>query len=66
MARKPDLRQVDRIAGQHGINTPELRHAFGKYVEKCKRLGMYGSAPDGDATVEELHQMAEEFRQGMR
>ena len=65
MGRKEDLKQVDRIAREAGI-PPEQRPEFGRYIERCKREGAYGSGPGGDATEEELRQMAEEFKQGSR
>jgi hypothetical protein len=65
MGRKGDLKRVDRIAKEAGL-TPEQRHEFGRYIEECKRAGAYGSPPHGDASEEELRQMAEEFKQGIR
>jgi hypothetical protein len=65
MGRKNDLKRVDRIAREAGI-PPEQRRDFGRYIERCKRAGAYGSPPHGDATDEALRQMAEEFKQGIR
>ncbi|MBY0522601.1 MAG: hypothetical protein K2R98_04360 [Gemmataceae bacterium] len=65
MGRKRDLKRVDRVAREAGI-PPEERRDFGRYVERCKRDGAYGSPPDGDATEDELRMMAEEFKRGIR
>ena len=46
--------------------TPEQRRDFGRYIEQCKRSSAYGSGARGDATEEELRQMAKEFMEGFR
>ena len=65
MGRKEDLKRVDRIARESGLS-PDQRRDFGRYIEKCKRSGAYGSPPSGDAAEEELRKMAEEFKEGLR
>lgn len=46
--------------------TPEQRRDFGRYIERCKRDGAYGAGAGGDATEDELRQMAGEYMQGIR
>jgi hypothetical protein len=63
MGRKADLKRVDRAAGEANI-PPERRRDFGRYVEKCKRSGAYDLPEDGDATPEQLREMAKDFSEG--
>lgn len=59
MGRKADLRQVDSVAREFGIDRAE----FGDYLEACKAAGELGTANDrGDYTYAELRQKAQEFR----
>jgi len=63
MSRKGDLKRVDKIARDAGI-PPERRRDFGRYIEKCKRSGPYDLASSGDATEEQLREMAKDFKHG--
>jgi hypothetical protein len=60
MARKRDIRQIDAIAREFGMD-PRERRKFGDYIEDCKARGEKGSARDGDFTYEELREKAREF-----
>ncbi len=61
VGRKQDLREVDRIAKQFGMDE-DTRKEFGDYLEDCKRAGDRGSKNErGDFTWEELEAMAREF-----
>jgi hypothetical protein len=61
MGRKRDLRQVDAVAGEFGMD-PQTRREFGDYLEECKAAGDGGTANDrGDFTYEELRRKAQEF-----
>lgn len=61
MARKADIRRVERIAAQFGM-TAEERRDFGDYLEECKRSGDCGTANErGDFTWQEMEQKAREF-----
>jgi hypothetical protein len=62
---KDDIKLLRRIAREEGIPR-RLWPEFGRYVERCKRAGVYGSGPGGHATEAELRQMADDFKQGMR
>ena len=61
MARKADIRRVERIAAQFGMSAEERRD-FGDYLEECKRSGDGGTANErGDFTWTEMEQKAREF-----
>ena len=61
VGKKDDIRQIDAIATQFGMD-PETRREFGDYLEECKRSGDGGSKNDrGDFTWSELEQKAREF-----
>ncbi len=55
--RKQDLRKVDHVAKEFGID----RDAFGEYLHQCKESGDKGSGPRGDYSMEELREKAREF-----
>lgn len=61
MGRKRDIRQIEAIAREFGMD-PEERREFGDYVEDCKRSGEGGSGPNGDFTYGELRDKVPEFR----
>ena len=61
MGRKRDIRQIEAVAREFGMDADERRE-FGDYVEECKRSGEGGSGQGGDFTYEELRQKAREFR----
>jgi len=61
MGRKRDIRQIEAIAKEFGME-PDERREFGDYVEECKRHGEGGSGNNGDFTYEELREKAHEFR----
>jgi len=61
MGRKRDIRQIEAIAREFGMDLEERRE-FGDYVEECKRCGEHGSGPNGDFTYDELRGKAREFR----
>lgn len=54
MARKADLRQVDAIAREFGLD----RREFGDYLHELKRSGDRGSEANGDFTTDELRERA--------
>jgi hypothetical protein len=61
VARKDDLREIDAIAKQFGMD-PEERRDFGDFLEECKRTGDRGTKNKrGDFTWSELEQKAQEF-----
>jgi hypothetical protein len=61
MARKPDIKEIERMARKHGM-TEEQRRDFGDFVEECKRAGDGGTKNDrGDFTWDELDRKAQEF-----
>jgi hypothetical protein len=61
MGKKRDIRQIEAIAREYGMDTDERRE-FGDYVEDCKRSGEKGTGRGGDFTYEELREKAREFR----
>lgn len=61
MGRKRDIRQIEAVASEFGMDDDERRE-FGDYVEECKRQGDCGSGPGGDFTYAELREKAREFR----
>ena len=61
MGKKRDIRQIEAIAREFGMD-PKERRDFGDYIEDCKRSGETGSGEDGDFTYEELRAKASEFR----
>jgi hypothetical protein len=61
VARKPDIRDIESIAAQFGMD-PEARRDFGDFLEQCKRAGEHGTRNDrGDFTWAELEAKAREF-----
>ncbi len=59
MGRKADLRRVDAVAREFGIDRVE----FGDYLHACKEAGDRGTANDrSDFTLEELREKAREFK----
>lgn len=63
MGRKKDIREIDAIAKQFGMDA-ETRREFGDYLEECKRSGERGSRSGGDFTWDELQQKARDFLDG--
>jgi len=61
MGRKRDIRQIEAIAIEFDMD-PEERREFGDYIEECKRIGEFGSGPNGDFTYGELRDKVPEFR----
>lgn len=61
VGRKRDLREVDQVASQYGMDL-DGRRAFGDYLEDCKRCGDCGTKNDrGDFTWDELERKARDF-----
>ena len=61
MGKKQDIREIEEIARQFGMDEEERRD-FGDYVEECKHSGDRGSKNErGDFTWAELEQKAREF-----
>jgi hypothetical protein len=61
MGRKKDLKQVDDVASEFGMNEEE-RIEFGDFLEECKARGDRGTKNDrGDFTWRELQRKAKEF-----
>lgn len=61
MGKKKDLRQIDAIAKEFGMNEAQRRE-FGVFVEEEKASGYGGSKNERrDFTYEELRQKACEF-----
>lgn len=61
MARKRDLKQVDTVAREFGMDA-DTRDDFGKYLEDCKAAGDRGTGnARGDFTYDELRAKAREF-----
>ncbi len=64
MARKSDIKEVERMARKHGM-TEAQRRDFGDFLEDCKSQGEGGTKNDrGDFTWDELDQKALEFLAG--
>ena len=61
MGKKRDIRQIEAIAREFGMD-PDERREFGDYVEDCKRSGERGSGNAGDFTYDELRAKVTEFR----
>lgn len=61
MSKKRDIRQIEAIAREFGMDSDERRE-FGDYIEDCKRNGEQGSGEDGDFTYRELREKVPEFR----
>lgn len=54
MARKQDIKDVERVAKQFGMDGEQCRD-FGDYLEDCKNSGACGTKNDrGDFTWDEL------------
>jgi phage terminase small subunit len=61
VGRKRDIRDVEKIARQFGMD-PETRREFGDFLEECKRKGDPGTRNErGDFTWNELKEKAKEF-----
>lgn len=61
MGRKRDIREVETIARDFGMN-PTERRRFGDYLEECKRSGERGTLNErGDFTRAEMIERAREF-----
>lgn len=61
MARKKDIKDVEKIAQQFDMDS-EQRRDFGDYLEECKNAGGVGTRNDrGDFTWSELEDKAREF-----
>ena len=59
MGRKRDLRRVDAVAREFGLDRDE----FGAYLEACKAHGDRGTENDrGDFTWAEMREKAQEFK----
>ena len=63
MRRKRDIRQIEAIAGEFGMDRDERRE-FGDYIEDCKQNGEKGTGKSGDFTYEEPRAKVSEFRGG--
>lgn len=61
MGSKRDIRQIEAVAREFGMD-PEERREFGDYIEECKRQGETGSGQGGDFTYTELRDKVSEFR----
>jgi hypothetical protein len=61
MSKKRDIRQIEAIAREFGMD-PEERREFGDYIEDCKRRREKGSGKDGDFTYSDLRDKVPEFR----
>jgi hypothetical protein len=61
MSKKRDIRQIEAIAKEFGMDTDERRE-FGDYIEECKRKGEKGAGEGGDFTYRELRDKVPEFR----
>ena len=61
MGRKRDIRQIEAIAREFGME-PDERREFGDYIEACKQRGDRGAGKDGDFTYGELRDKVREFR----
>ena len=61
MSKKRDIRQIEAIAREFGMDADERRE-FGDYVEECKRTGETGTGKDGDFSYRELRDKVPEFR----
>jgi hypothetical protein len=61
MARKQDIRDVEAIAAQFGMDA-DTRRDFGDFLEQCKRAGDLGTRNDrGDFIWAEMEAKAREF-----
>lgn len=59
MGRKSDLKRVDAVAKEFGLD----RNEFGAYLEDCKVHGDRGTENDrGDFTWDEMRDKAREFK----
>jgi len=62
VGRKNDLRRVDEVAREFGIDRTE----FGDYLHDCKSRGDKGTANDrGDFTIEEMREKAREYKESL-
>ena len=61
MSKKRDIRQIEAIAQEFGMDDEERRE-FGDYIEECKRSGEKGTGANGDFTYGELRDKVGEFR----
>ena len=61
MGKKRDIRRVEAIADEFGMDDEERRE-FGDYIEQCKRHGDWGSDTNGDFTYQEMRAKVAEFR----
>ncbi|MFO0825821.1 MAG: hypothetical protein U0792_22325 [Gemmataceae bacterium] len=60
MGRKKDLKRVDSVARECGIDRDE----FGAYLEDCKAHGDRGTENDrGDFTWAEMREKGREFKE---
>lgn len=59
MARKRDLREVDAIAREFGLD----HHEFSDYIHELKGTGDGGSKANGDFTTAELRERARWLKQ---
>jgi hypothetical protein len=61
MGRKRDLKQVDAICREFGMDG-DTELEFRDYLHECKESGDRGTANDrGDFTMDELREKAREF-----
>lgn len=61
MGRKRDLKQVDAVCREFGMDA-ETELEYRDYLHECKESGDRGTANDrGDFTMDELRQKAREF-----
>jgi hypothetical protein len=61
MVRKRDIRQIEAIAKEFGMDAIERRE-FGDYIEECKQNGETGDGPRGDFSYRQLQEKVREFR----
>ena len=59
MARSRDLREVDSVAREFGLD----RREFGDFIHELKRGGERGSKANGDFTLDELRELAQLLKQ---
>jgi len=61
MGRKADLKRVDDVAREFGMDDI-VRREFGDYLHECKQAGDFGDGNErGDFTMEQLREKAREF-----
>ena len=61
MSRKRDIRRIEAVAAEFGMD-PEEQREFGDDIEDRKRNGERGAGQDGDFSKAELRERVTEFR----